>query len=222
MRVACLIPAYNEARRVGDTIRAIKSLQQVDEIIVIDDGSTDATAEEAEAAGADRVLRLDSNIGKGGAMNRGLAETSADVLLLLDADLGSSAQEGAKLLEPVLSGLFDMSVAILPRTGKKAGFGFVVRLARWGIRRLAKLDVQAPLSGLRAVKREVVDRAGGFEPGWGVEIGLTVAAAQAGFTIVEVPTEFTHRVTGRSIRGFVHRGRQFAHVVWFIARKWRK
>lgn len=222
MTVACLIPAHNEAGRISDTIGAIRAAIQVHEIIVVDDGSTDSTAEEARAAGADKVVVLEKNLGKGGAMNRGLLETSADILLLLDADLGPSASEAVKLLDPLLAGTADMSIAVLPRVGKKAGFGLVVRLAKWGIRKLAKLDVQAPLSGLRAVRREVVNKIGGFEPGWGVEIGLTIAAARAGFSIVEVPIRFTHRVTGRSLRGFLHRGRQFAHVARFIARRWRR
>jgi len=236
VRVACLIPARNEARTVRETVLAAKTLP-IDEVIVIDDASTDSTADEARAAGADKVIVLDKNLGKGGAMNRGLIETSADVLLLLDADLGASASEASRLLAPILSGDADMSVAILPkgtlttkpdssrapsRKSRKSGFGLAVRIARWGIRRLGKLEVEAPLAGLRAIRRDIVERAGGFEPGWAVEIGLTVAAARLGYRIVEVPAAFRHRVTGRSLAGFLHRGRQFADVARFILRNWRK
>lgn len=222
MSIACLIPAHNEVGRVGDTVRAVKKDLPVGEIIVIDDASTDATAEEARAAGADKVIVLDKNLGKGGALNRGLSATTADILLLLDADVGDSAIEAAKLLEPILMDAADMSIALLPKLKKKSGFGLVVRLAKWGIRWLGRLDVTTPLSGLRAVKREAVTHIGGFESGWGVEIALTVRAQRAGYRIVEVPTNFTHRVTGRSIGGFIQRGSQFAHVARFILREWRR
>lgn len=221
MKVTCLIPAYNESMRIAETIKAVKSLP-VDEIIVIDDGSTDSTSEDSKSAGADQVIVLPKNLGKGGALNSGFSEAQGDVILLLDADLEKSASEAAKLLDPIISGNADMSIAMLPRLKKKSGFGTVVKLARWGIRKLARLDVHAPLSGLRAVRREVIESAGGFEQGWGVEIGLTVAAGRAGYRVVEVPTQFSHRVTGRSLSGFIHRGEQFVHVTLFILRKWRK
>jgi len=227
VKAACLIPAYNEAASIAQTVRTVRSVPGIDEVIVIDDASTDGTADEARSAGAHKVLTLERNLGKGGAMNHGLALTDADILLLLDADVRSSASEAVHLLAPILSGEADMSIAVLPKRphlapSAKGGFGLVVRLARWGIRRLAGIEVQAPISGLRAVRREVIERIGGFERGWELEIGLTVAAARAGFRIVEVPAAFSHRATGRGIRGFLHRGQQFAHVARFILRHSRR
>ncbi|MFN3651524.1 MAG: glycosyltransferase, partial [Armatimonadota bacterium] len=136
-RVSVIIPAYAEAGRVGETVRAAAdAMRRLDagpwELLVIDDGSPDDTAGEAEAAGA-RVVRLPRNLGKGGALARGLTEARGDLLLLLDADLRETASEAWKLLEPVRRGDAEMTIARFPRQAGPAGFGLVMRLARWGL-----------------------------------------------------------------------------------------
>ena len=95
MRVAALIPAHNEADRIAATVAATRAVNAVSRVIVIDDGSSDATAEIARQAGAE-VLRLDRNLGKGGAMQAGLELVRNDIeaVVLLDADLGDTASEG--------------------------------------------------------------------------------------------------------------------------------
>ncbi len=215
--ISALIPAYNEADRIAATIAAVREIAAVGEIVVVDDGSTDDTARRAEAAGADVVFRQ-KNSGKGHALNVALSLASGDVLLLLDADLGGSACEAEKLLPPVLSGEADMTIATFPVVpGKGGGMGLVVRLARWGIEELAGRRMAAPLSGQRAVRREVVEACGGFAEGWGAEIALTVEALRRGYRVLEVPTEMTHRVTGRDAASVWHRASQFlaaVRVLW--------
>src|SRR5581483_2255001 len=111
-----------------------------------------------EAAGA-RVLRLERNQGKGAALLAGLSAARGDVLLLLDADLETTAGEGVRLLPPILAGNADMSVATFPkRLGGKGGFGLVMRLARWGLRRAGGPAMAAPLSGQRAMSRTAWER----------------------------------------------------------------
>ncbi|HOK54768.1 MAG TPA: glycosyltransferase family 2 protein, partial [Armatimonadota bacterium] len=88
--VAALIPAYNEADRITETVIAARALEGVSEVVVIDDGSTDDTAEKASSAGADRVVRLEKNSGKGAALMAGVKSTEAEIVLMLDADLASS------------------------------------------------------------------------------------------------------------------------------------
>lgn len=102
------------------------------------------------------------------------------------------------------------------------GFGLVRRLAALGVRLLTGTRVQSPLSGQRAVKAEVLQRVGGLAQGFGVEVSLTIGALYHGFTLREVPVPMKHRAYGRSIKGFLHRGRQLIHVVKALMYCWRR
>jgi glycosyltransferase involved in cell wall biosynthesis len=219
--ISALIPALNEADRIQSTICALRAAsadRPLREILVVDDGSTDNTAALAEAAGADAVIRQ-PNGGKGAALNLAFESSSGEILLLLDADLGDSAGQALALLEPLLADEADMAIATFPVVpGRGGGMGFVVRLARWGIRRLTGRTLAAPLSGQRAVRRQVLERLNGFAPGWGIEIDLTVRALWAGYRVTEVPLQMTHRVTGRAPADVLHRVRQFLDAARTLAR----
>ena len=218
-RVAVLIPAYNEEERIAETVKAAVQMPGVDELVVIDDGSTDDTTSAAEAAGA-KTIRLENNSGKGAALNAGVDQVDADIYLMIDGDLGSSASETHRLLEPVVAGHADMSIAIMQAPeGHKGGFGFVLRLSRWAIRKLGGAVVLAPISGQRAFRKELIEKIGGFESGFGVETAMTIDALRNGFRVVEVPLPLTHRVTGRNWAGFRHRGKQFRDIARVILRR---
>lgn len=212
-----IIPAYNEAERISSTLEALGKVAGVDKIIVVDDGSTDNTVQLAKDAGV-QVLALEENRGKGEALRRGLVlARDADVIVFLDADLGSSAQEAGKLLHPVLEGWADMTIARFPPAQKRGGFGLVKNLARWGIQKATGLRMESPLSGQRALRREVIDKLGMLASGFGVEVALTIDASLAGFRLREVPVNMTHAETGRNWAGFLHRGKQFFAVVGVLA-----
>jgi len=214
--VSAVIPAYREAERIGDTVRELHAaLARLPdgpaEVLVVDDGSPDDTAAVAEAAGA-RVIRLPRNRGKGAALAAGLAAARGRFLLLLDADTGATAPEALKLLAPVLAGEADMTVATFPPQ-PGGGFGFVRRLAAWGLTRGGAPSMAAPLSGQRALSRAAWERLGRLAPGFGVEMGLNLDAARLGLRVCEVPTLMAHRVTFRDAAGFRHRARQFRDVL---------
>ncbi|PKQ16207.1 MAG: glycosyl transferase [Actinobacteria bacterium HGW-Actinobacteria-7] len=213
MDIAVLIPAHEESDRIADTVRASSTIPNVTRVVVVDDGSIDDTAQQAEAAGA-KVVRLWNNVGKGAALEAGAMRIeNADIILLLDGDLGTTAEQGASLLKPIVEGRADMVIATFPRPEGKAGFGIVKGLARWGIRLMGHgLEVEAPLSGQRALTRECLEAVRPFATGYGVEVALTVRARRSGLRVIEVPTTMTHAATGRDVHGFLHRGRQFVHV----------
>ncbi|MBI3976133.1 MAG: PIG-L family deacetylase [Armatimonadetes bacterium] len=173
MRVSCLIPAYNEATRVPAVIRAACACPDVDEIIVVSDGSTDHTVRCAADAGADRVITFAHNQGKGAAILAAAAQAQGEVLVLLDADLcGIQPGHISQLLAPVRAGQAEMAVGVftgdrrhglLPRlSGQRAlhrrllahaealaatGFGFEIALDHLARRRRARV-LQVPLAGV--------------------------------------------------------------------------
>lgn len=219
MSVIALIPAHNEADRIAATVRAVRSVPAIDRVLVIDDASADDTARLARDTGAD-VLRLERNRGKGGALQQGLDAVAqdAEVIALLDGDLGETASEVAMLLTPVLADEADMTIATLPKPPGSGGIGLVKGLARWGIRMLSGFEATAPLSGQRVLSRVAWTAATPFATGYGVEVGLTVRGARAGLRLLEVPTTMTHDATGRDLAGFKHRGRQFVQVAGALVR----
>jgi LmbE family N-acetylglucosaminyl deacetylase len=169
MRVSCIIAAYNEELSIASVIDAVRYVVQVSEIIVVSDGSTDATAEVAASAGADLIIQLPKNLGKGGAIVAGARRASEPVLLLLDADLENlKPREISGLIEPVLLGDYDMSVGVLAED--------------------LRHNVLPLLSGLRVVRRDPVvtdpDLAG---TRYGFELALAEMARKQRWKVERVP-----------------------------------
>lgn len=218
MKTVAIVPAYNEAERIGATVKALFDKAGVDRVVVVDDASIDSTASEARSAGAE-VIRLPKNLGKGGAVNRALEEINlVEVLLLIDADTGATAGEAAKLIAPVISGEADMAVAVLPKKQGTGGFGLALGLARRVIKRKTGWLAEAPLSGQRALSSIAVAKAFPFAEGYGMETAMTVDVLRAGLKVTEVPAAFAHSFTYRDARGFVHRGRQFLDILYLSLR----
>jgi glycosyltransferase involved in cell wall biosynthesis len=212
-RVLAVIPARNEGGRAAHTVRAARGIPGVDEVVVVADGSGDGTASEARGAGA-RVLVAARRVGKGGALQSAVDRSvPADIYLFLDGDLGESAGRGVVLLEEVAGGRADLAIGVLPREPRHGGFRLVKRFAGAVIRRLSGFRPEEPLSGQRALTREVLDAVRPLAPGFAVEVAMTIDAVRAGFRVVEVPVDMRHNPTGRDVAGFVHRARQGAAVV---------
>ncbi len=206
-RVVALVPAHNEQERIGATVSALRRLSGVSEVVVVDDGSTDRTASAALAAGA-AVLSIPRRAGKGRALEGALRRVpAADVWLLADGDLGASAAGLGPVLAAVLDGRADLAIAAFP-PDRSGGFGLVRRAAGRTIRALSGFEPEQALSGQRVVTRAALDACRPLARGFGVETAMTIDAVRRGFRAVEVSADLSHRPTGRSVRGFVHRGRQ--------------
>lgn len=216
--VTIIIPAYNESGSIQDTVLALKSIRSITEIIVVNDGSSDNTGELAAAAGA-LVFNLPKNLGKGGAINYGLKYAKGEIIGFIDGDLGKSAVEVEKLIIPVLEKKADMTIGRFPSATKKGGFGLVTNLAKKGIRWFTGLQVASPLSGQRVMRREIIEKIGPLEAGFGVEVGLTIDVLRLGYRVKEIPVQMTHSETGRDLAGFLHRGNQFLDVLTVLTKR---
>ncbi|MGC8861677.1 MAG: glycosyltransferase family 2 protein [Armatimonadota bacterium] len=141
MKIAAIVPAYNERDRISPVLDAIKHAELVDEIVVVSDGSTDGTYELVSKDPAVKAVRLEPNRGKGGAMKAGAQNTDADIVLFLDADLiGMNGEKVDAILRPVVEDRADMAIGVF-----KKGRG-ATDLAQF---------LTPYISGQRAMRRDV-------------------------------------------------------------------
>jgi glycosyltransferase involved in cell wall biosynthesis len=172
-QVAVIVPAMNEEERIGAVLRAIVGCKLANEIIVVDDGSSDATSSVAAKYPNVRVLRLSVNRGKGGAMLEGARATRAGILTFVDADLaGLRSDHVDRIIAPLLADECDMCVGIF-RGGKV-----------WSD---AAQRVSPYLSGQRALRRELFEAVPFIgELRMGVEVALNLAARRRKARILRV------------------------------------
>lgn len=185
LRVTVCIPARDEALTVAGIVAPVAAALEgpdplVDELIVVDDCSTDGTGALARAFGA-RVVRRDAGAGKGAAMAAGLAASSGDIVVFLDADVRSFGMHYVtRLIEPLLTDGHAVLVKGTYRRPGDAGGGRVTELlARPLLRRLMPelAFVRQPLAGEVAVRRRALEGLV-LEPGYGVEVGMLIDVAR--------------------------------------------
>ena len=187
-RCAVVVPAYNEAGGVGVVVAAALA-GGIGPVWVVDDGSTDGTAEAARAAGA-HVLELGRNVGKGGALLAAARTLDADVVVLLDADLvGLEAAHVRALAEPVLRGDADMTRGVF-------------RGGRWRTTAAQRLTPQ--LNGQRALRRTaLLDVPGIGSSRYGVEVAIGEHARRSGWRRCDVALEGVSQVMKEEKRGWL-------------------
>lgn len=197
-----LIPAFNEEKTIAQVVRVAREAGF--SVIVADDASKDATGQKAEEAGA-LVVRLATNLGKGGAVAEGLRRVKTPYLLLLDADLlGLRPEHLHALLAPVLKGEARMSVGVF-RNGR-ASTDWAMRLTPF-------------LSGQRALRTEDLRGVEGLERArYDLELLLTKHAKRASWRMAYLPLEGVSQVMKEEKRGFLA---GFAHrlrMYWELLR----
>ncbi|NMA15401.1 MAG: glycosyltransferase family 2 protein [Clostridia bacterium] len=218
MQISVIIPAYNEANFINDTIQAVRNFPWVEQIIVVDDGSTDGTGELAKACGS-QVIKHPRNKGKGAAINSAAPFLTGKIIIILDGDLGKSAKECYHLLPPIGEGRADATVAKFPPATIPGGFGLVKGLAAQGVYRLTGQRVLSVLSGQRAMKIQVFKSLLPFASGFGVEVGATVDMLRQGWRLQEIEINMVHNFSRRDLAGFLHRGKQFYDICRVLANK---
>ena len=200
-RVSVVIPALNEEEPIAGVVRAIPR-EMADEIIVVDNGSTDHTAERAQAAGA-RVIR-EARRGYGRACHSGVRAVSAqtEVLVFLDGDGSDCPEMMPRLLAPILDRTHDFVIGSRTRGRRETGS---MNLSQLLAGRAAGLILRVlygvrftDMCPFRAVRREVLEKLGMREETYGWNLEMQIRAARAGLRILEVPVDHRRRAGGKS------------------------
>jgi glycosyltransferase involved in cell wall biosynthesis len=220
--LSVVVPAYNEAARIGSTITSIRTALEARlfswELLVVDDGSTDDTAAAASAAAADdeRVMIVKAaHGGKGAAVRRGMRQASGGWRLLSDADLSTPIDEVDRLLHVAETSGVDIVVASRQGTGAnrigEPGYRhFIGRVFNIVVKAAALSSIEDTQCGFKLFRGAVAEELFGTQrlDGFGFDVEVLYLATRSGFSIREVPVTWTYngssKVTFTSgISGFV-------------------
>lgn len=204
MKISAIIPAFNEEPRIGNVLDVVKEMELIEEIIVVDDGSTDNTYKVAIKKGV-KVIRLDSNKGKGAAILEGVHNTDADIVILLDADLlGLTPLHIMNLIKPLQDGNYYMTYGVFSN-GRK-----VTDLAQ---------KVAPFLSGQRAVKIEIFKDLEYLDiVRFGVEVALTNHFKKNHIPYLAVPMANITHVMKEEKLGFIKGLKARLKMYWEIVK----
>lgn len=208
-RIAVIIPAYNEAASIAETIADAASLARAKELIVVNDGSRDATSTIARATGRATVLDLPVNLGIGGAVQTGFrfaARAGHQLAVQFDGDGQHVAAEIERLVAPILAEQADVVIGSrFAERGAAPGTFRSTRSRRLGIRLLALANwllvgrwVRDSTSGFRAYNRAAVAFLAERYPADYPEPEALVLLGRNGFRLLEVPVVMRERQGGRS------------------------
>ena len=213
MGISVVVPAYNEAGRISSVLRPVIASELVDDVIVVDDGSDDGTADEAKLFPV-RVVELPKNKGKAAALDHGVSLAKNDTFLFLDADLvGLTTAHVDKLIHRYQEMNLDMAVGVFVNGRKKTDIA-------------QKINPYA--SGQRVLTRKQWDRAKQCveeveEVDFGIEIALSRLAAKENWAQEYVKLEGVTHVLKEEKRGFkrgmIDRFKMYGHMIKWLFKK---
>lgn len=201
--VSIIIPAYNEENTIENVLKVVVESNAGDEVIVVSDGSTDKTADISRRYA--KVIELEKNLGKGGAIKKGVEAAQGDIILMLDADLiGLKKEHIFDLLRPVLDGEADMTIGLFSSGRFSTDFAQVV----------------APqLSGQRALKRFIIEDISALDATkYGIEIALTKYARRSRIKVKNVYLKNLTHVMKEEKLGFIPGVKARIKMYWDIIR----
>lgn len=200
MKIAILIPCYNEETSIEKVIKDFKRELPEAEIYVYDNNSKDRTVEIAKNAGA--IVKYEYNQGKGNVVRRAFREIEADIYIMVDGDDTYPAEEVNKLIEPILEGKADMvtgdrlSNGTYKRENKRAFHEFGNSIVKTAINRLFKSKLKDIMTGYRAFNKTFVKNMPVLSQGFEIETEISLYALDKNFIIKEVPITYRDRQNG--------------------------
>ncbi len=209
--VTIIIPAYNEEKSIAEVVERVRRARPRDEVLVVDDGSSDSTAILAEKAGA-RVVRHSYNLGYGGALKTGIRHATHPILMFFDAD----DQHDPADIETIVGALAESDMAVGARP--KGSGALYRRSGKWFLNRVANYLVGRVIpdlnSGLRAIKREYAFQFLHLLPNsFSFTTTITLAMIRSGYQVAYVPIQVKERV-GKSTVSLV----DFFRTLFLIVR----
>lgn len=209
MRIAAIVPAYNEEKTIEDVLSVLTECKEIDQVIVVSDGSTDDTVKIARQFKGVEVVELFENRGKGGAMKAGLEHTPAEIILFLDADLiGLTEDHIDALLRPVLENKAVMSLGLFGRG----------RVATDLAQKMAPY-----LTGQRAMRRDLLAHISDLDlTRFGVEVALHRYVDENDVSVALVTlSDLSHLMKEEKLglwKGLAARGKMYWEIIKYAAR----
>lgn len=205
MVVSVIIPARNEAEALGRVLKALpRSL--VHDVVVVDNGSTDATAEIARQAGARVVCQPRAGYGRACLAGIAALDPLVDVVAFMDADYSDYPEELPKLLAPLEAGRADLVIGSRRALAQKASLTLQQRFGNWLACRLMHLFFgirYTDLGPFRAITRKALDRLSMRDQAFGWTVEMQAKAAIAGLRAVEIPVHYRRRIGQSKISGTI-------------------
>jgi glycosyltransferase involved in cell wall biosynthesis len=199
--VSVVIPALNEAENIAAVVRELP-WDLIRECIVVDNGSTDATAAEASAAGARVVQQPQPGYGRACAAGAAAADNGSHILVFMDGDGSDVPAEMGQLLEPILAGEYDFVIGSRMRGKREPGSMLISQIfAGWLAGVLLRMLYRVKYTDMgpfRAITRDALSRLHMREQTYGWNLEMQMRAAQCGLRIREIPVSYRNRAGGVS------------------------